>query len=144
MFWELQRVIAPFGSIAEVYCQQGKLIEALAMHEEVLRVRAAVFGLEHLDTASTQENIGVVLGSQGKHAEALEMISKAHKTREKTLGPEHSLMARGKVCPNLLHRAAYCHASEPMRSWCVCRNSWQLQLWRFDSKDLPETWNTFW
>ena len=49
----MSRVIALFGSIAEVYRQQGKLIEALAMHEEVLWVRAAVFGLEHPDLATT-------------------------------------------------------------------------------------------
>ena len=42
----------PFCSIGEVYRQQGKLIEALTMHEEVLRVRAAVFGLEHPDVAA--------------------------------------------------------------------------------------------
>ena len=101
----MARLIVLFRSVGEVYRQQGKLIEALAMHEEVLRVRAAVFGLKHLDTASTQENIGVVLGSQGKHAEALEMFSKALKTRKKALSPEHSLVARVKVCPNMFHRA---------------------------------------
>ena len=45
-----------------------------------------MLGLEHLDTATTQNNIGVVLKNQGKYPEALEMYDKCLKTREKLLG----------------------------------------------------------
>ena len=49
----MAQCIALFFSIGEIYRKQGKLNEALTMHEEVLRVRASVFGLEHLNTAKT-------------------------------------------------------------------------------------------
>jgi hypothetical protein len=43
--------------------------------------------------ATTQDNIGIVLRAQGKHPEALEMHTKALKTRVAVLGPEHPFVA---------------------------------------------------
>ena len=41
-------------SIANVYYSQAKYPEALKMHEDVLAIRVAKFGLEHLHVARTQ------------------------------------------------------------------------------------------
>ena len=41
------------NNIAVVLHKQGKLAEAMEMHEEVLRVRVATLGPEHLDVAKT-------------------------------------------------------------------------------------------
>ena len=41
------------SNIASVRRKQGKLAEALQMHQEVLRVRVATLGPEHLDVAKT-------------------------------------------------------------------------------------------
>ena len=49
----MAQCIALFCSIGEIYRKQGKLNEALTMHEEVLQVRASVFGLEHPFVANT-------------------------------------------------------------------------------------------
>ena len=40
-------------NIGNVFLKQGKLAEALQMYQEVLRVRVATLGPEHLDVAST-------------------------------------------------------------------------------------------
>jgi hypothetical protein len=48
-----------------------------------------VLGLEHLDTLSSVNDVGLVLKSQGKYEEAEAMHRRALRDREKVLGPEH-------------------------------------------------------
>ena len=54
-----------------------------------LEIEIRVLGHEHLDTATTQNNLGIVLTKQGKYPEALEMYDRCLKTREKVLGRNH-------------------------------------------------------
>ena len=80
-------------SMAIVYEQQGKYMEALPMHHEVLQIRSKTFGPEHPDVASTYSNIGVVYRQQGQYPEALGMYQKCLEIEEKTYGREHPLVA---------------------------------------------------
>ena len=59
------------------------------MYQKCLEIRTKVLGPDHPDTATTQNNIGVVLKNQGKYPEALKMYDKCLKTREKVLGRNH-------------------------------------------------------
>ena len=112
----MAQCIALFCSIGEIYRKQGKLNEALTMHEEVLRVRASVFGLEHLDVATTKHkyadhfglhflapmfvflcSIGAVYYAQGKYDDALATWKDVLQVQEKTLGLEHPEPAKTKV-----------------------------------------------
>jgi tetratricopeptide (TPR) repeat protein len=79
--------------MAIVYYAQAKYPEALKLHEDVLAIRVAKLGLEHLDTAKTQNNIGAVYHAQGKLSEALEMWQKSLATKEKVLGHDHPSVA---------------------------------------------------
>ena len=46
--------------MANVYYAQAMYPEALKLHEDVLAIRVTTLGLEHLETAKTQESIAVV------------------------------------------------------------------------------------
>ena len=63
------------------------------MHHEVLEIRLKTFGPEHLDTAKTRECIASVYHQQGKHMEALELLTQVLAVKEKVLGLEHLLVA---------------------------------------------------
>ena len=76
-------------SIAIIYKNQGKFLEALELFNKSLATKEKVLSCEHPDAAATQDNIGLVLRAQRKLSEALEMHQKALKTRVAALGPEH-------------------------------------------------------
>ena len=85
--------------MAIVYYAQAKYPEALKLHEDVLAIRVAKLGLEHLNTAKTQNNIATVFQQQGQYPEALEMYQKSLATEEKILGHNHPFVAD--TCKNI-------------------------------------------
>ena len=56
-----------------------------------------MLGLEHLEVAKTQNNMGEVFRKQAKYPEAFEMFQKSLATKEKVLGLEHPRVADTKV-----------------------------------------------
>ena len=90
--------------MAIIHAQLGKYADALTMWDDVLQVQVKTLGLEHPDTAATQNNIGIVLFDQGKYPEALECHDKCLKTRVKVLGRNHPLVADTKnQCAAFFH-----------------------------------------
>ena len=59
--------------------------EALAYYQKALTIRIKVLGEEHPDVATSYNNIGLVLGAQGKYDEALVYCQKDLKISLKVL-----------------------------------------------------------
>ena len=65
------------------------LPDALLFDRKSLSFNEKTFGLNHIDTATSYNNIGIVYYSQGDYENALEYSFKALHIREKILGPNH-------------------------------------------------------
>ena len=59
------------------------------MYQRALAGREKTLGLEHPDTLSSVNNLGILLSDKGDYAEAEEMHRRALTGREKVLGPNH-------------------------------------------------------
>ena len=68
---------------------RGKYREAEPFHRKALQIRGQVLGEEHLDTASSYNNLAGLLQAQGKYEEAEPFYRKAMKIREQVLGEAH-------------------------------------------------------
>ena len=92
------------GAVADLAIalqEQRKLTEALRLFYKVLKWYQRIYSPNHVDTATTQNNIGVMLQKQDKYLEVLEMYNKCLKTHEKVLGCNHLHVADTKVWQDL-------------------------------------------
>jgi len=67
----------------------GDYPQALSYYQKALAIREKVLGLEHPDTASSYNNIGILYSDQGDYELALSYCQKALAIRKKVLGSEH-------------------------------------------------------
>ena len=74
---------------ASVYESQGKYAEAISWYERALKIYEREFGVDHINSASTINNIGIVYDSQGKYAEAISWYERALKIKEREFGVDH-------------------------------------------------------
>ncbi len=72
---------------------QAQYAQALAIRQDILRIRRTVLGEEHLQTATSYNNVGFNLYAQGKAAEAASFLHKALEIFRKVLGEEHPITA---------------------------------------------------
>jgi tetratricopeptide (TPR) repeat protein len=75
--------------IGNVLYGMGKHEEALVQYQKALEVFLTVYGQEHLEVATSCQNIGAVYLKQGKRAQAFEMATKSYDINLKVLGPDH-------------------------------------------------------
>jgi tetratricopeptide (TPR) repeat protein len=73
-------------SLAILYTDQGKLLEAEEIYKRALRGYKKALGADHTSTLDTVHNLGVLYKAQGKLAEAEEMHLRALKGYEMALG----------------------------------------------------------
>ena len=76
--------------MANVYDSQGHYERALEYHHKSLDIKIKVVGHDHIDVASTYQNIAATYQAQGNEAGAIEMCTKAYRIFLKVLGPDHS------------------------------------------------------
>ena len=74
---------------ADFLYKYAKYDKALELEKQLLQIREKLYGLEHPDTATSYNNIGVVYDDKGDYDTALECYLKALAIREKVLGLEH-------------------------------------------------------
>ena len=106
--WRWRSLAAATGRRAAPRCKAPSLINELAsyrtwalaayteartLYERALAIRERVLGPDHLETAGSLNDLGILLDKQGHLAEARAMAERALTIREKTLGPEHPLTA---------------------------------------------------
>ncbi len=69
--------------------QQGKYTEAIPLAEKALAIREKVLGLEHLDVATSLNNLAELYPVQGDYSKAEPLYVRSLAIREKALGGEH-------------------------------------------------------
>ncbi len=92
LFQELgddESALSPTEGMALVFEDQGRVVEAVELHREILEARTRLFGADHPDTALSHVNIASALSLTGQHADALEHLERALAIRERANGPDH-------------------------------------------------------
>src|ERR1051325_2780369 len=74
--------------LKELY-QAGKYSEAIPIAKRVVELREQKSGPEHLETATSLNNLAFFYQMMGEHAEAEPRYQRALKIRQKILGPDH-------------------------------------------------------
>ncbi|MBT6143571.1 tetratricopeptide repeat protein [bacterium] len=86
---EHPRTLWLMHTLSSSYYHAGRHEEALAMREEVLRLRRKVLGPEHLDTLNAMHTLSFSYYRAGRHKEAFAMLEEALELDRKVVGPEH-------------------------------------------------------
>ena len=71
------------------YGALGRFGEAVALYEEILRLRVRVLGSEHPDTLESGNNLALGFRDLGRYEEAFELDEETLRIRERVLGSEH-------------------------------------------------------
>jgi tetratricopeptide (TPR) repeat protein len=117
-----------------IYETQGRLQEALRMHEEAVRLKTRARGADHPDVGISDGNISIVLQGLGRSQEALNHVDRAIEILSHGLGAEHpdvatQLSNRGEIL-NALGRAR-----EARQSFERARVTWEREL-GLDARNL--------
>ena len=73
-------------ALALAYIGREDYDKAMEYHLKALEIRETMLGMEHPDTATSYNNIGLVYHNQGDYPKALEYYTKALAIREKVPG----------------------------------------------------------
>ena len=71
------------------YRHQGKYDEAVAHHEQALRIYENAFGVNHINCANSINNLGITYRHQGKYDEAVAHYERALKIKENAFGVDY-------------------------------------------------------
>lgn len=74
--------------------QQGQYDRAVVVAKQALAVAETTVGLEHLDVATSLNNLAEVYRAQGAYAQAEPLYTRALVIWEKALGPDHPTVAQ--------------------------------------------------
>ncbi|KAK8121448.1 hypothetical protein PG999_005568 [Apiospora kogelbergensis] len=77
-----------FGSLANLYADQGHLSEAQAMYQRALQGKEKAWGPDHTSTLDTVNNLGLLYADQGRLGEAEAMYQRALQGYKKALGDD--------------------------------------------------------
>ncbi len=97
LFQELgddQSALNPTEGMALVYEDQGRVMDSIELHREILDARTRILGADHPDAALSHTNLASALMLTGQHADALEHLERALEIRERANGPDHVDTAR--------------------------------------------------
>ena len=76
-------------SMAGYFEATGQHGEAVAYYQRALTIKEKAFGADHINTASTINNLGLTYDSQGKYDEAIAQYERALRIYEKAFGADH-------------------------------------------------------
>ena len=76
-------------SIGNVYHSQGKYNEAMSYYEQALKIYDREFGVNHINSAPTIMNMGLLLKAEGQVMLAKEELLRAYNIFENNLGEHH-------------------------------------------------------
>ena len=71
------------------YNSMGDYDKALEYYQNALKIREEKLGLEHPDTATSYNNIGLIYKKKGENNKALKYYELSLEVRKKVLGPDH-------------------------------------------------------
>jgi CHAT domain-containing protein len=81
--------LSAMRGLAATYGRLGRHAQALALDEEVLRLRTEVLGERHAGTLQAMNNLAETFGALGRHAEQLALHEKVLRARVEVLGERH-------------------------------------------------------
>jgi tetratricopeptide (TPR) repeat protein/predicted Ser/Thr protein kinase len=84
-----ESALNPTEGMALVYEDQGRVMEAIELHREILDARTRTSGADHPDTSLSHTNLASALTLTGQHAAALDHLERAVAIRERVSGPDH-------------------------------------------------------
>jgi len=79
-----------YNNLGVILFQNSHYIEAKKYYKKALSITEKLFGLEHLETATSQSNLAVLLNELGEKDLAEKLLCSAIATRTKVLGTDHS------------------------------------------------------
>ena len=85
----LTRLATIVGAHAYALMSAQKLVEAEPLFREALAINERIYGVGHLGTAVSLNNIAICLGRQGRHAESAALLEKAIAIRREKLPKDH-------------------------------------------------------
>ena len=84
--YEMHSLLDSLGSFCLAY---GQYDEAIAHYERALRIKEAAFGVDHINTADTINNLGITYRHQGKYELAIAQYERALRIKEAAFGVDH-------------------------------------------------------
>ena len=69
--------------------RQGRYADAEPLFKRSLAIREKALGLDHLNVATSLNNLAVLYGTQGRYADAEPLYKRSLTIYEKALGPDH-------------------------------------------------------
>ncbi len=83
------RTLTAMNNLATLSADQGRLDEALKMHEQTLEARLRTLGEQNPDTLFSMNNLGDLYRERGRLAEAETLLRKTVELRRRLLGDQH-------------------------------------------------------
>ncbi|KAK5023999.1 hypothetical protein LTR13_011017 [Exophiala sideris] len=77
------------GMLASAWWQQGKYEQAEEMHQQALKAKEKILGVDHNSTLFTMNDLALVLQAQGHYKQSEKMYRQALTGKEKILGMDH-------------------------------------------------------
>ena len=91
---ESPEAIATISSLGDIYRSQGKYAEAEPLLRRVLANKEKTLGPDHLDVATSANDLALLYNCEEKYADAAPLYKKAIQIREKNLGVGHPDVVR--------------------------------------------------
>ncbi|MBL8243802.1 MAG: serine/threonine protein kinase [Rhodanobacteraceae bacterium] len=85
----LTRLATIVGAHAYALMSAQKLVEAEPLFREALAINQRIYGIGHLGTVVSLNNIAICLGRQGRHAESAALLEQAIAIRREKLPKDH-------------------------------------------------------
>ena len=82
-------VSIPLSNLAELYCDQGRYLEAEAVYERVLAIREGVLGPYHPSVSVVLTRVADLYRAQGRYTEAEPLYRRALTIYQTAFGPDH-------------------------------------------------------
>ena len=128
-------VSIPLSNLAELYCDQGRYLEAEALYERVLAIREGVLGPYHPSVSVVLTRVADLYRAQGRYTEAEPLYRRALTIYQTAFGPDHpSLPPRSII-------SRYCFSlKDGLRKPSRCSNA----LSQVEDRPVPPTPRSGW
>lgn len=90
-------VASSFNTLATLYREQEKYVEAEQFYKQALSIREKCLGQQHPETASTLYDLALLKQKQGEVAQAHELAGRVLAMRVQALGEESPLTSEARV-----------------------------------------------
>ena len=90
---KLQKATA-VNYLAELYCEQGRYVEAEVLYKRALEIKEQLFGANDKMVAPTLNNLAALYVGQGRYVEAEQLYKRDFEINRRTYGPQSMPIAK--------------------------------------------------